>query len=66
MADTSELSELTHASEIIPRHTPSNPYNYNGAQLGNSWEGSWNQPAMAHRLWREGEMAAHSEREAGG
>ena len=33
MADTSELSELTHASEIIPRHTPSNPYNYNGAQL---------------------------------
>ena len=33
MADTSELSELTHASEIIPRHTPSNPYNYSGAQL---------------------------------
>ena len=30
---TSELSELSHASDIIPRHTPSNPYNYSGAQL---------------------------------
>ena len=33
MVDSDNDNELSNDNGIIPRHTPSNPYNYNGAQL---------------------------------